>query len=557
MPLIEITNAHLLRAPLPYPHSIRRRISCFPLDDAFTTSSRTRTRRRRFPFLVKAVATAATIIEQPPKFNNNHLEEPLNPHPFMLHHHYDDDDERPLDESEKLRRLRISKANKGNTPWNKGRKHSPETLQKIRERTRIAMQNPKVKMKLTNLGHAQTTETKMKISVGVRKLWEMRRGRKMVQESCCFEWQNLIAEASRQGFVGQEELQWNSYETLDEQLKQEWLVSVEERKQMARTPVSNRAPKSPEQRRKIAEAIAAKWADPDYRERVCSAIAKYHHSTERKPRTRPSYSAQPTKKKKPITKRDSDTSIVIKSASKIVKPIQLRKRKSPAYKDPLVNSKLEMIKNIRAQRASVDTRQTQAIQQARLLIAEAEKAAKALEVAAPKSPIAQSSLIETRKLIAEAIQSLESIDTQKIDDCSVPSVSLSKVNQENESAFDFRNPSEMAQVNGHTTLSPSFYKFSEDFGELSLERPVNGVPELHLTNGCASLPFSLNSQINQDSQSKQQRETEQDESSEDETDHSPTVMGIQSLEDETLSSSPIATKKWVRGRLVEVSEENQ
>lgn len=494
------------------------------------------------------------MVQPPPKFKNknNHLDdEPLNP--IMLHY----DDEQPLDENEKLRRLRISKANKGNTPWNKGRKHSPETLQKIKERTRLAMQNPKVKMKLTNLGHAQTTETKMKISVGVRKLWEMRRGRKMVQESCCFEWQNLIAEASRQGFVGQEELQWNSYETLDQQLKQEWLASVEERKQMARPPVSNRAPKSPEQRRKIAEAIAAKWADPDYRERICSAIAKYHHSTERKPRTRPSYSAQPTKKKKPITKRDSDTSIVVKSASKIVKPIQLRKRKSPAYKDPLVNSKLEMIKNIRAQRASVDTRQTQAIQQARLLIAEAEKAAKALEVAAAKSPIAQSSLIETRKLIAEAIQSLESIDTQKIDDCSVPSVSLTEVNQENESEFEVRNHSEMAQVNGHTTLSPSFYKSSEDFRELSLERPVTGVPELHLTNGYASLPFSLNSQIDQDSPSNQQRETEQDESSKDETDHSPTVMGIQSLEDETLSSSPIATKKWVRGRLVEVYEEKQ
>ena len=30
-----------------------------------------------------------------------------------------------VDDREKLRRMRISKANKGNTPWNKGRKHTP------------------------------------------------------------------------------------------------------------------------------------------------------------------------------------------------------------------------------------------------------------------------------------------------------------------------------------------------------------------------------------------------------------------------------------------------
>lgn len=29
-----------------------------------------------------------------------------------------------MDDREKLRRMRISKANKGNVPWNKGRKHS-------------------------------------------------------------------------------------------------------------------------------------------------------------------------------------------------------------------------------------------------------------------------------------------------------------------------------------------------------------------------------------------------------------------------------------------------
>lgn len=83
----------------------------------------------------------------------------------------------------------------------------------------------------------------------------------MVQEGCFFEWQNLIAESARKGWVGEEELQWDSYKTLDKQLKQQWLESMEKRKNMPRIKGSKRAPKSPEQRRKISEAISAKWAD--------------------------------------------------------------------------------------------------------------------------------------------------------------------------------------------------------------------------------------------------------------------------------------------------------
>ncbi|KAK8980048.1 hypothetical protein V6N11_061266 [Hibiscus sabdariffa] len=82
-----------------------------------------------------------------------------------------------------------------------------KTLQRIRERTRLPMQNPKARMKLANLGHAQSQETREKIITGVRMGWERRREKLMVQETCHFEWMNLITEASRKGYFGEEELQ--------------------------------------------------------------------------------------------------------------------------------------------------------------------------------------------------------------------------------------------------------------------------------------------------------------------------------------------------------------
>jgi len=107
----------------------------------------------------------------------------------------------------------------------------------------------------------------------------------------------------------------------------------------------------------------------EYRQRVYSALSKYHGTevgVERKLRRRPRDDTQPTKKK-PTKTRDivTTTSVHVKNDSKTRKPILLKKSKSPAYKDPLVNSKLEMIKNIRAQRAAAETTQTQAIQRAR------------------------------------------------------------------------------------------------------------------------------------------------------------------------------------------------
>ena len=74
------------------------------------------------------------------------------------------------------------------------------------------------------------------------------------------------------------------------------------------------------------------------------------------------------------------------------------------------------------------------------------------------------------------------------------SVALSEVNEEEGSAFEVLSQSLLAQVNEHTTFSSNDYKFSEDFGVFSIEMQVNGDPEPQLTstNGCASVPSSLN-----------------------------------------------------------------
>lgn len=155
------------------------------------------------------------------------------------------------------------------------------------------------------------------------------------------------------------------------------------------------------------------------------------------------------------------------------------------------------------------------------MIAEAEKAAKALEATEMKSPFAQASLMESRKLIAEAIQSLQSIDTKGITASNVPSVALAMANEENDTEFEVLSQSHMLPINGKKMLSSSDYnKFSEDLDK------------------CAS---------------DQQMETEQDQSSEYKTDPSPTVLGVQSIKNETQPKLPAAvvSKKWVRGRLVE------
>ncbi|KAK4410459.1 hypothetical protein Sango_0118900 [Sesamum angolense] len=447
------------------------------------------------------------------------------------------EDSTELDDRERLRRMRISKANKGNTPWNKGRKHSPETLQRIKERTRLAMQDPKVKMKLVNMGHAQSEETRMKIGVGVRLGWERRREKLMLQEKCYFEWQNLIAEAAQKGFSGEEELQWDSYKALDKQLEKEWLQSVEERKNMPRPKGSKRAPKSAEQKRKISEAISAKWADPEYRDRVCSSLAKFHgisERDERKPRRKPSSDGQ-TRKRSPMKKDEPDD-------------LKKRETKNPVYR-------------VRSKRRKTPS----------LLIAEAEKASKALELAAQTSPHVQKSLIESRMLIAEALQFIESIENED-------PISFENDNGLSENSTEPVPPVEEdidtsiqtpdlinhSTVNGVHSLSSSK---TEDFSfnKFGLPDLVNGNSlssshnDLHETEqkfdemrSNSFLSLELNHTVNCSKFTTNLADPELNPNGGTEHTEKPLVDGP---EIQVKNVEAKINKKWVRGRLVEVVEQ--
>lgn len=171
------------------------------------------------------------------------------------------------------------------------------------------------------------------------------------------------------------------------------------------------------------------------------------------------------------------------------------------------------------------------------MIAEAKKAAKILEVAASKSSTAQASLIETRKLIAEAIQSLESIDRQHIAESNDndSSMALEEVDEDKGTTFEVCNWSDMRPINGHNARLPSFEY--EDIHRFPLQKLPNGA------NGCFSTPLCFDNYISKKGLVINSQ-----------ADTSPSMEEIQPLRDDTPSRSPTMTKKWVRGRLVDVQE---
>ncbi|XP_072967317.1 uncharacterized protein [Typha angustifolia] len=112
------------------------------------------------------------------------------------------------------RRRKIGVANKGKTPWNKGRKHSEETRERIRKRTIEALSDPKVRKKMLGSPCCHSDQSKAKISSALRNIWKERLKCKRSQENCYMMWARSVAEAAKEGGHGQQVLDWDSYEKI-------------------------------------------------------------------------------------------------------------------------------------------------------------------------------------------------------------------------------------------------------------------------------------------------------------------------------------------------------
>ncbi|GAQ88170.1 hypothetical protein KFL_004060040 [Klebsormidium nitens] len=151
-----------------------------------------------------------------------------------------------IDEGEVLRRARIALANEGKRAWNKGKHHSEETKQRIRERTMAAMKDPKTLQRLERK-HAEGWVSRRHIrqprTPGLfKEQIERRKTQRLVSHYVLAMWRDANAVAARES-----KNWWKAYR-------------VRARKPRAKM-VTERRPRSAEHRQRISDAIRARWQE--------------------------------------------------------------------------------------------------------------------------------------------------------------------------------------------------------------------------------------------------------------------------------------------------------
>ena len=195
---------------------------------------------------------------------------------------------------EQLRRRRIGTANTGKVPWNKGGKHSKETIEKIRATTLMHMANPAYRERLkasyngSNARHSEYTRAKIKrasverararkletAGLESKQVWGLKRGMNGAASAGIFVRRNSAVMTVTFGVNGTADIARLRQRQKDEE-KVRLKTQRELKKQLVATLVLKRRamrkvkPKvankrTREHRAKISKAIADKWRDPEY-----------------------------------------------------------------------------------------------------------------------------------------------------------------------------------------------------------------------------------------------------------------------------------------------------
>ncbi|GER53457.1 Rho GTPase activation protein (RhoGAP) with PHdomain [Striga asiatica] len=168
----------------------------------------------------------------------------------------------------KKRRKKRRHGNKGRAPWNKGRKHSEETREKIRRRTKEAMEDPKIRKKMSESARiVMSDQTKAKIKAAYMMRWRKQLKWKRSSERFMLSWAQSIAKAAKVGMSDEKELYWDSYNKLKEEIALQIHHTAQEadgkaiarvRAQRAAQEKSEKMARLPQERREHEENVKAR-----------------------------------------------------------------------------------------------------------------------------------------------------------------------------------------------------------------------------------------------------------------------------------------------------------
>lgn len=179
---------------------------------------------------------------------------------------------------------KISAANKGNTPWNKGKKHSAETRRRIAEATRRAMSRPEVRERLRELARQRTHSSKTKVKIAQTRL---RSRVASTLRKASIAWRSSsgmgeyleVTKSLRSVFrrTGRTPSPFQYPSEVITELNQRVMVRKDDMKDddaKPKKPVNSLVKRSmPESTRaKLSARIKELWADPEYRLKVSKGV---------------------------------------------------------------------------------------------------------------------------------------------------------------------------------------------------------------------------------------------------------------------------------------------